>query len=76
MFDMFNQLFLVLIVGRLRKKSCTLGCKHETWYNYSLRNAKTNWKGTQAVGQPYDLFWAILGQKRTFLVILHMRHFH
>ena len=45
-----------LVVGRLRKKLCTLGCKHETWYNYSLRNAKTNWKGTQAVGQPYDLF--------------------
>ena len=47
---------LTLIVGRLRKKSCTLGCKHETWYNYSLRNANTNWKGTQAVGHPYDLF--------------------
>ena len=44
------------IVGRLRKKSCTLGCKHGTWYNYSLRNANKYWKGTQAAGHPYDLF--------------------
>ena len=45
-----------LPVGRLRQKSCTLGCKHETWYNYSLRNSKKNWKGTQVVSRPYDLY--------------------
>ena len=56
---MINRLWVfsqTVIVGRLRKKSCTLGYKHETWYNYSLRNTNKNWKGTQAVGHPYDLF--------------------
>ena len=32
----------VTLVGRLRKKMCTLGYKHETWYNYSLRDANKN----------------------------------
>ena len=67
---------LPALVGWLRKKSCTLGYKHETWYNYSLSNAYKNWKGTQAVGHRYDLLLGHLVQKRTFLVILHMRHFH
>ena len=45
--------FVVIpIVGRLRKKSCTLGYKYDTWYNYSLRNATKNWKGTQACRAP------------------------
>ena len=48
------QLPIDIIVGRLSQKSCTLGCKHETWYNYSLRNSKKNWKGTQVVSRPYD----------------------
>ena len=50
------------IVGRLSKKLCTLGFKHETWYNYGLRNAYKNRKETQAVSYPYDL---ILGHFRS-----------
>ena len=39
-----------LVVVRLSKKSCSLG------YNYSLRDANKNRKGTQVVGHCYDLF--------------------
>ena len=55
---------------------CTFGFKHETWYNYGLRNAYKNWKGTQAVGYPYDLILGHFRSKRTFLVILHIKKFH
>ena len=51
-----NMRVIDLLVGRLSKKSCTLGCKHETWYNYGLRNACKHLKGTQDVGHCYDLF--------------------
>ena len=47
-----------VIVGRINQilaKSCTLGCKHETLYNYGLRNAHKNWKRIQAAGHCYDL---------------------
>ena len=38
------------------KTSFSFRLKHETLYNYGLGNSYRNWKGTQAVGHPYDLF--------------------
>ena len=39
-----------------KKTSFNFWLKHETLYNYGLGNSYKKWKGTHAVGHPYDIF--------------------